>query len=47
MEAKNKYDTTPLHYACVKGNIDIIRYLVKQGADVEVCQSNIIDGIVI
>ena len=30
-------DTPPLHYACMNGNIEIVRALVTSGADVDKC----------
>ncbi len=34
VNAKTKYDATALAYACDKGHVDIVRYLLEQGAEV-------------
>ncbi len=35
VDAKTKYDATALAFACDKGHIDIVRYLLEQGAEVD------------
>ena len=35
IEAKNKFGSTPLHYATWAGQLDIVKYLVDQGADLK------------
>ena len=34
VNAKTKYDATALAFACDKGHVDIVRYLLEQGVDV-------------
>jgi ankyrin repeat protein len=34
VKARDKYDTTPLHDACINRNLDVVKYLVEQGANV-------------
>ena len=35
VEARNRYDRTPLHYAARYGHVEIVRLLCDHGADVE------------
>ena len=32
---KNKFESTPLHIACMRGNIDAVQLLVHRGASVQ------------
>ena len=34
-ESKGYYDQTPLHYACWKGNLPIVEFLISNGANIE------------
>ena len=34
IDSLGEYDSTPLHYACREGNFEIVKLLVKHGADV-------------
>lgn len=34
IDVLGKYDCTPLHYACREGNLEIVEFLIKYGADI-------------
>jgi ankyrin repeat protein len=36
VDSKGEYNCTPLHYACQEGNIEIVKILLKNGADVNI-----------
>ena len=36
MNLKDKYNQTPLHYACMKGYVDIVKILIEKNADLNV-----------
>ena len=35
VEAKDKSDWSPLHYACRHGRLTIVKYLISKGANIE------------
>jgi ankyrin repeat protein len=37
---KNKYGSTPLHYASIPGHMDLARFLIEYGADVSAKDEN-------
>lgn len=41
LNVRDKWDTSPLYYACLCGHINIVRYLLKSGAR---CEANTFDG---
>ena len=41
LNIRDKWDSTPLYYACLCGHLDIVRYLLMNGA---VCDSSTFDG---
>jgi len=40
VNTKTKIEVTPLMFACLHGNIDIVRYLIEQGADIQAKDNN-------
>jgi len=36
VDSLGEYGCTPLHYACREGNIEIVEFLIKNGADVNI-----------
>ena len=36
----NNTNGTPLHFACVFGHLDVVKYLVEHGADIHICVNN-------
>ena len=41
MNLRDKWDSTPLYYACLCGHIDLVQYLLSKGAR---CEAKTFDG---
>ena len=37
VDARSRSSSTPLHFAAFKDHIDVVRFLVENGADVNAC----------
>ena len=40
IEAKDKYQWTPLHFACQNGNLPIVQKIFEKGANIEAKNEN-------
>ena len=41
LNIRDKWDSTPLYYSCLCGHIEIVKYLLVNGAK---CEANTFDG---
>lgn len=41
LNLRDKWDSTPLYYACLCGHIEVVQYLLANGAR---CEANTFDG---
>ncbi|CAG2179848.1 unnamed protein product, partial [Oppiella nova] len=41
LNVRDRWDSTPLYYACLCGHTNVVRYLLKSGAR---CEANTFDG---
>lgn len=41
MNLRDKWDSTPLYYACLCGHLEIVEFLLENGAR---CEANTFDG---
>ncbi len=41
LNIRDKWDSTPLYYSCLCGHIEIVKYLLDNGAK---CEANTFDG---